>query len=71
MKMVYPEERFDHESIDQAFPNEMASLNDVQLERASGTTDLGLVRTVGSESRTLRKPRIVLVSALHALLDAS
>ncbi|KAH0588434.1 hypothetical protein H2248_004282 [Termitomyces sp. 'cryptogamus'] len=68
VKMVYPGERFKDESIDQAFPNETSNPNDTQSKSASGTTDLGLVRTVGAESRTLKKPKIVLESALHALL---
>ncbi|KAG6888216.1 hypothetical protein C0995_009751 [Termitomyces sp. Mi166 len=71
MKMVYPEEKFNHESIDQAFPDETLNPNDTRLEGASGTTDLGLVRTVGAELRTLRKAKVVLLSALHALLDGS
>ncbi|KAG6840362.1 hypothetical protein C0991_007178 [Blastosporella zonata] len=69
-KMVYPNEAFDTGSMDEAFPDEMnLNSSESQLRSVSGTTDLGLVRTVGAESRTLRKPKVVLLSALHTLLD--
>ncbi|KAG6918258.1 hypothetical protein DXG01_015632 [Tephrocybe rancida] len=67
-RMVYPEEKFDGSVMDEAFPDEM-NRGERTGERVSGTTDLGLMRIVGSESRILRKPKVVVLSALHVLLE--
>ncbi|KAG6816741.1 hypothetical protein H0H87_003330 [Tephrocybe sp. NHM501043] len=70
-KVVYPKETFDYALMDEAFPDEMnMSMSEIQVSGVAGTTDLGLVRSVGGESRTFRKPKVVLISALHALLAA-
>ncbi|KAG6809085.1 hypothetical protein H0H92_001680 [Tricholoma furcatifolium] len=67
-RLVYPDEIYGRASIDEAFPDETYP-HDRRLQSVSGTTDLGLVRIAGDEMKTLRKPKVVLLDGLRALLE--
>ncbi|KAF5374655.1 hypothetical protein D9615_009000 [Tricholomella constricta] len=67
--IIYPNARFDEAAMDDAFPDDERLVDSEKEEyNVCGTTDLGLCRMSGNQATVLRKPKVVLASALQQML---
>ncbi|KAF8058646.1 hypothetical protein FPV67DRAFT_1455180 [Lyophyllum atratum] len=69
--VLFPNVEFNPEAMEEAFPDDEKMIDsgmDKERRKVVGTTDLGLWRTLDGKVTILRKPKVILLSALQVML---
>jgi len=69
--ILYPNVEFHPELMEEAFPDDEKMIDggmDEETHKVMGTTDLGLWRVIDGKTTILRRPKVILLSALQVML---